>query len=56
VIEGRAEVNKPELTPEVGEEIRRLHRQGMSAKEAITQLSLVTGLSRKELYQAWLKL
>jgi len=56
VIEGKAEVKKPELTPEVIEEIRRLHRQGMSAKEAIAQLSLVTGLSRKELYQAWLKL
>ena len=56
VIEGKAEATKPELTPEVIEEIRRLHRQGMSAKEAIAQLSLVTGLSRKELYQAWLKL
>ena len=56
VIEGKLEADKPELTPEVEKEIRRLHHQGMSAKEAIAQLSLVTPVSRKELYRAWLKL
>jgi 16S rRNA (cytidine1402-2'-O)-methyltransferase len=56
VIEGRAEKEKTVLTPEISEELSRLYYQGIGAKEAVTQLSLASGLSKKELYRAWLKL
>ena len=41
---------------ELEQELRRLYRQGVTAKEAVSQLSLTTGLSKKELYRAWLEL
>ena len=56
VIEGKKGIEKPSLTPEVEEEMRRLRRQGFSTKEAVARLSLTTGIPKKELYQAWLKL
>ena len=56
VIEGKAEKEKTTLTPEITEELRQMHYQGIGAKEAVAQLSLATGLSKKELYQAWLRL
>lgn len=45
-----------ELTPEVKERLRRLKSQGVAAKEAIATLSQEIGMSRKELYRAWIKL
>ena len=56
VIDGKAEKEKTALTPEIMEDLSRLYRQGVGAKEAVAQLSLATGLSKKELYGAWLKL
>jgi 16S rRNA (cytidine1402-2'-O)-methyltransferase len=56
VIEGCEKEAKPVLTAEIENEIQALHRQGISAKEAVARLSATTGLSRKELYQAWLAL
>ena len=54
VIEGKTQRAKTELTPEVREELHRLQEQGIAAKEAIARLSKATGISRKELYRAWL--
>ena len=55
VIEGSG-IKEAELTPEVVEGLRHLYYQGITAKEAVARMSLTTGLSRKELYRAWLKL
>lgn len=55
VIEGAAPAG-PGMTPGAEEELRRLYDEGYSAKEAIAQVGKATGLSRRELYQAWLKL
>ena len=40
----------------VRDELARLRRDGMSAREAITQVSGMTGISRKSLYKLWLTL
>jgi len=54
VVEGQKEGKKPVPTSEVEEELRRLHSQGLTAKEAMSRLSKTTGLSRRELYRMWL--
>ena len=56
VIEGKSEKTKPVLTPEIREELSRLYEQGKTAREAVAQLSRDSGLSKKELYQAWIQL
>ena len=54
VMEGSRMQAKPTLTEEIEDEIRVLQQQGIPAREAIARLSATTGLSRKDLYQAWL--
>ena len=56
VIEGRGEKDKPQLTEDIERRLRRMHLSGVTAKEAIAKVAGETGLSRKELYRAWLKL
>jgi len=56
VIAGRGEKNKPQLTEDIERQLRSMHLSGMRAKEAIARIVGETGLSRKELYRAWLKL
>ena len=54
VVEG-AKPSRVSLPPaEVKEQLRNLHHSGLSAKDAVSQLSVTTGLSRKELYRIWL--
>jgi 16S rRNA (cytidine1402-2'-O)-methyltransferase len=55
VIAGREEVER-RLTDEVEQELGRLRRSGVTAREAVASLARETGLSRRELYRAWLKL
>ncbi len=55
VIAGNPQPVKPEMNQETQKRLDRMQRSGFTAKEAIAQLSGETGLSRKELYQAWLK-
>jgi len=55
VIAGREEV-KQQLTGDIERELSRLRRSGVTAREAIASVSRETGLSRRELYRAWLKL
>ena len=55
VIEGRRE-KKPELTEDVEQRLRQRYLAGSTAREAIAGVSGETGLSRKELYRAWLRL
>lgn len=56
VIEGKLGKRKPALTTEIREVLSHLHDQGIGAKEAIAQLSRDSGISKKELYRAWLQL
>jgi 16S rRNA (cytidine1402-2'-O)-methyltransferase len=55
VIEGKAK-EEVEVTREYEIKLRELYQQGIGAKEAVLQLSRVSGLSRRKLYQAWLNL
>ncbi|MDD5509964.1 MAG: 16S rRNA (cytidine(1402)-2'-O)-methyltransferase [Dehalococcoidales bacterium] len=56
VIAGRDEEDKPQLTTEIEEQLSGMRQSGIRAREAITRTASETGLSRKELYRAWLKL
>ncbi len=56
VIEGKRERDKPQLTEATVAELRQMHQAGMTAKEAIARVAGETGLLKRELYQAWLKL
>ena len=56
VIEGNREKNKPQLTEDIEKQLHYLYLSGATAKEAIAKVAAETGLSRKELYRAWLRL
>ena len=55
VIEGRGAKDKPQLTEAVEEQLHQIYLSGATAKEAIAIVAGETGLSRKELYQVWLR-
>jgi 16S rRNA (cytidine1402-2'-O)-methyltransferase len=55
VIAGQKETEKPQLTETVEKRLQELRRSGAGAKEAVAKLAEETGLSKKELYRAWLK-
>jgi len=54
VIEGKVEKEKPQLTEDIESKLHHMRRSGVSAKEAIAKVAGETGLSKKELYRAWL--
>jgi 16S rRNA (cytidine1402-2'-O)-methyltransferase len=56
VVEGKRAEGKPPMTGEVEEKLRKMRRSGETAKKAISVVARETGLSRKELYQTWIKL
>ena len=56
VVEGRGEKDKPQLTEDIERQLHHMRQSGVTAKEAIARVSKETGLSRKELYRAWLRL
>jgi len=45
----------PQLTGVVLERLRDMRRSGATAKEAVAQVVAETGLSRKEVYRAWIQ-
>jgi len=56
VIEGRGARGRPELTEAVEKQLHQMYLTGAKAKEATAIVAGETGLSKKELYQAWLRL
>jgi len=56
VIEGKREKDKPQLTEDIERQLYYMYRSGVTAKEATAKVAGETGLSRKELYRAWLRL
>lgn len=55
VIEGEVR-QKPDVNEQVEMELRELYQQGTGAREAVARLSETSGVPKKKLYQAWLKL
>ena len=56
VIDGKKEQEKPRLTPAIKKQLQALRRSGIAAKEAVARVAGESGISKKELYRAWLKL
>ncbi len=56
IIAGKGKKEKPVLTKDIEKQLHELYLGGATAKEAIAVVSGEAGLSKKELYQAWLKL
>ncbi len=56
VIEGKRVKDRPRLTEAVEKRLHYMHLSGATAKETIAEVAGETGLSKKELYQAWLRL
>ena len=57
IIEGKGEEKKqPQLTEDIERQLHHMRLSGITAKEAIARVAGETGLSKKELYRAWLKL
>ena len=56
VVEGRGNKEKPVLTEDIEKQLHRLYLTGSTAREAIAVVADATGLSKKTLYQAWLRL
>lgn len=56
VIEGKDKKEEPQLTEDIEEQLHQMRLSGLTAKEAITRISRGSGLSKKKLYQAWLRL
>jgi 16S rRNA (cytidine1402-2'-O)-methyltransferase len=55
VIEGKQK-EKPQVTEDIVHMLEDMRRSGMSAREAVDKVAGESGLSRKEVYQEWLKL
>ena len=55
VIEGKVGKDKPQLTEDIERQLHSMRQSGVSAREAIAGVARDTGLSRKELYRAWLR-
>lgn len=55
VIEGNRANNKPQLTADIEKQLHQMRLSGVTAREAIARVAGETNLSRKELYQVWLK-
>jgi 16S rRNA (cytidine1402-2'-O)-methyltransferase len=56
VIEGKKEQERPQLAEAVEKQLQQMRWSGMGARQAVAKVAEETGLSRKELYQAWLRL
>ncbi|MFH1639993.1 MAG: 16S rRNA (cytidine(1402)-2'-O)-methyltransferase [Chloroflexota bacterium] len=55
VIDGQKEKPEPEMTEDVLQSMDTMRLSGVRAKEAISRVTSDTGLSRREVYQAWLR-
>ena len=56
VIEGKREKEKPQLTEDINSKLHEMRVSGLGAKEAVAKVAQETGLSKRELYRAWLGL
>ncbi|MBE9482635.1 MAG: 16S rRNA (cytidine(1402)-2'-O)-methyltransferase [Chloroflexi bacterium] len=56
VIEGKINEDRPQLTEEIERELQYMRWARMTAKEAVAKMSEKTGISKRELYRAWLRI
>jgi 16S rRNA (cytidine1402-2'-O)-methyltransferase len=56
VIEGRTVKEKPAITEAIESQLQRMFLTGTKAKEAVAAVAVETGLPKKDLYRAWLRL
>ncbi len=56
VIGGKREKDKPQLTEDIERQLCQMRLSGITAKEATARVAEETGLSKKELYRAWLRI
>ena len=56
VIEGKRDAGQRKLSKDIVKQLGDMYQRGVKAKEAIASAAAETGLSRRELYRAWLKL
>jgi 16S rRNA (cytidine1402-2'-O)-methyltransferase len=56
VIEGKTAKEKPAMTEAIEKQLKQMFLTGVKAKEAVAMVAVETGLPRKELYRAWLRL
>jgi 16S rRNA (cytidine1402-2'-O)-methyltransferase len=56
VISGKAETSRAGVEKDTLLHLKQMQGSGVTVREAITQLSAESGLSRKELYRAWIKI
>ncbi|MCJ7654672.1 MAG: 16S rRNA (cytidine(1402)-2'-O)-methyltransferase [Dehalococcoidia bacterium] len=55
VIEGKVR-QEAGVSQQIEKQLRKLYQQGAGAKEAVARLSETSGVSKRKLYQAWLKM
>ncbi|MFC2019432.1 16S rRNA (cytidine(1402)-2'-O)-methyltransferase [Chloroflexota bacterium] len=55
VIAGQGKKDEPVMTDDIQRQLQEMRRSGMKARTVMAEMATETGLSRKELYQAWLK-
>jgi 16S rRNA (cytidine1402-2'-O)-methyltransferase len=55
VIDGNREEAPKEMTKEIEQKMHNLRASGVSSREAITAMMVETGLTKRELYRAWLE-
>ena len=56
VIEGKGEEKEQKANSDIEKRLCDMYQGGVKAKEAIARMAGETGLSRRELYRAWLKM
>ena len=56
VIEGRRERDQPQMSEDIERQLGEMRLSGVPAREAVARVAAETGLSRRELYRAWLRL
>jgi len=56
IIEGKRHKDKPQLTEDIERQLNNMRLSGLTAKEAVARVAGETGLSKKGLYRAWLRL
>jgi 16S rRNA (cytidine1402-2'-O)-methyltransferase len=56
VIAGKGEEKEQKVNSDIEKRLRDMYQSGVKAKEAISRVAGETGLSRRELYRAWLKM
>lgn len=55
VIEGRGKKKEMSLTDDIEKQLNRMRLSGLTAREAISRVTGETGISKRELYRAWLR-